>query len=1644
MAKKKKKKQTNSSSNQSIMFQKHDEWDMMSSSELNKRAKAARQQEKTMSSYYKSKPQALPVTKEYTYKKPKTPLYNAPNRKNYPLSVDGAKYSTQNKVRKLQKEADSAEFVGPNEKKKANKIKQPSLTGGTIYDASKPLITKQDQTKAKKKKANKTVENPATHDAYFREQKKQQIRTRFDQDPNSVSKNELLFAMDKIPFIPKNEYKYSKEYSTKKNKEKIANYTEAINKQNPEKLKKYNGLKTYDKSLGKENFKSPTYKKTYYSGTDVEKMSKSDIQKLEKAKKEGKKKSIIRWNDTQIEVSTDKAIKLAKSDWQQFKFNSKHKSAWENTKDRGVHTGKRLLDALMTTQQATQQGYKKFRDETGIDALKFTAPFLKTTGDALSDAGKIAMSPLNYAGNKVTGGWIKKKDYLHDLSFSEKNLEKSLKGDAKSIAMAKAEYKDIKDNKRLQNVKWEDLKGTGKEAFKGAKRSLDGTYTKFDKMRTSGTDLLAEEGFNKKDDSTKAAGFALDLLAGFNPVSFGGKTTVSKGGELLAKNKFQTKKFEEAMIKRVGGAKNYNAETPLGKSARKIVEDMKSKKKLSSDDINSIFSATKNEDFLKKNPNYLGDRFKSDVMDTKTRLLDNKATRFDGFEVPQGKMSKRYEDALSRANLQLKDMPESVFKDTKQSRSLRKQMAEKGNVNEDLIRNFAMEKTPNAQREKLIKKIEDLQAKGQETLAKNQDVLTKRTDARNASEIDRLFNAVGKSRQSADKQRGIEDAFKRGYDENYAKQYDNMNQWLKDGVMGPVQYNKGINLFGKEIVNRDALMKIPGLKQAGNTIGNSRVYNKFNDLFNKQAGANAQILDKMKDNMGEANYEIGKRTEELQKLLKGSSAKDLKDLAYHLVRPGDEYKLPEQFTNNIDDIKAFRDASYTRDKGVIDKYGLNNTLSYRPNYLPGIYKNNEQALEKVFGKGYASRDYLNSHTGKKYMDFIEAAQVNPSLKPVTDAGKLLMKREGDSIKWSKKQEFDQWVKNMQEQAPELFNQQTLRNVDEYINPGKYARNPRGRIGTAVKNYQDWWKVATMNTFADTGMRNLYGGAVNNWLDGVGIKDYARALNMVGKSDSKFTRAMNKLNEKTGGRLGNPNAITLKDGTTISREQFEEMATKGGIDQGLMNVDMGDELLNGASFGKKRKRDLLNPFDKDNFIGFEPGKAVNSGVEKFLRNARFIKGLDDYGKTGAKEAARDVRKTQFDYNTQNLTNTEKTLRDYYVPFYTFQRNNLPFQARKMVENPNRFNIMANTLNNQFNQDDPNKDNMYKADYLRDYWYRGNDEEGNPLYTSTNWNSTNDFKDWFNLEQKGIGMTSPLIKAALDYSNQNKENTSGMDISGDRRSMFGNKVSGWINRFAPDFAKEKLGMYQGDDGNYYQNAQAQQVLQDVIPLSMDATSLTKAYDDNTNKATGDTNWGEFVKNPAVYGQFGGITTKPAKLKDQEMYYTQNMAKKMEQMGRDMGIKENPDYNPYAATQSEIPPWDFERAYQEMVKYKDGRYDSEKWMSPTVPGYNFPDKYNTVKMSKYGNPVELNIKFPNPRNQKQADYYQALRDYVEEGRKKEQIDLHTKELLDNGELTVKDLFDMEGIPYPYQNAYQKSLQEAELLKEPDWKKLLKQMKK
>lgn len=191
---------------------------------------------------------------------------------------------------------------------------------------------------------------------------------------------------------------------------------------------------------------------------------------------------------------------------------------------------------------------------------------------------------------------------------------------------------------------------------------------------------------------------------------------------------------------------------------------------------------------------------------------------------------------------------------------------------------------------------------------------------------------------------------------------------------------------------------------------------------------------------------------------------------------------------------------------------------------------------------------------------------------------------------------------------------------------------------------------------------------------------------------------------------------------------------------------------------------------DNYLATRWGREVVSfnGRMNFELDKRFRLSLLMYAqdnpqilaKANAESAQEFVRRVLFDYT--DLSFTERTKIKKIIPFYTFTKKNLAFQAQNLFENPVRYNRMIKMFDNLWDNISPEKTDIdqYKRE---NFWlpipYKTKDGKYQSFRTSLPLGDFGEFLD--KPLQRTVSSTAPIIRAPFEVA-MNKQVFSGMPI------------------------------------------------------------------------------------------------------------------------------------------------------------------------------------------------------------------------------------------------------------------------------------------
>lgn len=255
------------------------------------------------------------------------------------------------------------------------------------------------------------------------------------------------------------------------------------------------------------------------------------------------------------------------------------------------------------------------------------------------------------------------------------------------------------------------------------------------------------------------------------------------------------------------------------------------------------------------------------------------------------------------------------------------------------------------------------------------------------------------------------------------------------------------------------------------------------------------------------------------------------------------------------------------------------------------------------------------------------------------------------------------------------------------------------------------------------MRNMIGNSTNMVLSGVPAKDlpnyYKKAASLWNKADDlqqKFVRG------------------TLTDAEKVDWDILEQFY-KGGFSGDTFTKIQGLEDI------KKAKKGPINAASNLSI-------KANETVDRYNRLALLMYANDNpsyVAKLGKTNAIDTVKHVLFDPN--NMSSFEKNVMKRAMPFYTFTKQNLMFQADNLLRNTPRYHKFFKALNASYDALPEDSYYQYQKDSMQ-IPLPITDDNGNQMFLKANL-PLSDLGEWLeNPMQRMTASTSPLIKVPYE--------------------------------------------------------------------------------------------------------------------------------------------------------------------------------------------------------------------------------------------------------------------------------------------------------
>lgn len=286
------------------------------------------------------------------------------------------------------------------------------------------------------------------------------------------------------------------------------------------------------------------------------------------------------------------------------------------------------------------------------------------------------------------------------------------------------------------------------------------------------------------------------------------------------------------------------------------------------------------------------------------------------------------------------------------------------------------------------------------------------------------------------------------------------------------------------------------------------------------------------------------------------------------------------------------------------------------------------------------------------------------------------------------------------------------------NVGKNQVNPLIRFMDGINNI--FKKFSTLTPGFQ--MRNIVGNSTNMVLSGMPAKDlpvyYTRAASLWNKSDELMDAF----------RKGTLTAAQKKDFDILKdfyKAGFAEAYVKG---QGLEAIKEGGKGL----IGKASKASA----------------NLNEGMDRLNRLTLLMYAKDNpqyVSKLGRKNAVDAVRMVLFD--PDNMSDLERNVFKKLIPFYTFTKQNLMFQASNVAKNTPKYKRLFRVLNKAYDSVGDDKVASYQKNNMQiPLPFTGSN--GEQLFLKANLPVSDLGEFMSNPVQRTLASTAPLIKTPIE--------------------------------------------------------------------------------------------------------------------------------------------------------------------------------------------------------------------------------------------------------------------------------------------------------
>lgn len=568
------------------------------------------------------------------------------------------------------------------------------------------------------------------------------------------------------------------------------------------------------------------------------------------------------------------------------------------------------------------------------------------------------------------------------------------------------------------------------------------------------------------------------------------------------------------------------------------------------------------------------------------------------------------------------------------------------------------------------------------------------------------------------------------------------------------------------------------------------------NLTAKQVSTYQKQLDKAYDSVMKAKANVVTQTAKIQGAVEESFIKEAGKLADKVADKAakTQEKLTKAELRNVAALDKIEQAKKSYEDITIQLKKQQENLKLQLKDLDRLAKNPEElnkqlkyisneiaekeriisVIESIEGKKLYSNSFTQGFDSFINMSSNEAKAMKNYNEVLLNAGLknddvLKFYKTGENIKLGpnmtlvKEKELNKmadYLDSMQDLMPE--NSELIKTFKQELKNSKAVAMDKDLIemmaissGDITKNAETFLEIPNKinNLFKKTStlspgfqLRNVTGNVSNMWLSGVPMKDVAKSYDRAIKL-SKSDYIIDLVTKNAKGTL---NAAEAADYKII--KQFIE---SGAMGSGKNIRDLG-ELIEKAATDKESRNILKKAWNGV----FEFSAKANEKVDNMSRLALLGYASENpkyVAKLGAKDAIGAMHEVLFD--PQNMSKFEKKYVKKIIPFYTFAKQNLMFQAKNITKNTSRYNRLIKTFNKAYDAVGEGNYRQYQKENFEIPLFNA----GKGLTTLKSNLPVGDLGEYIeNPLQRLVASTSPLIKTPFEQVT-GVDTFTGRDIS-----------------------------------------------------------------------------------------------------------------------------------------------------------------------------------------------------------------------------------------------------------------------------------------